>query len=248
VAAMKLEPGWPPGRKAGYHLASSWFLLGEIVRRLAGRPLAAFVRREIFEPLGMDDCWIGMPRETYRGYGPRIAPVYDTAGDGQPHDWTDEVHATACSPGGGAMGPMRQLARFYAMLLAGGDGGGRRLLAPQTVAALTARHRVGLWDHTFRHDLDWGLGFILNSGHHAERTPPYGYGPRASLRAFGHGGDRSILGFADPELDLVVALGVNGTPSARDHHERFDALAGAIYEDLGLDGSPVRQTRRATRR
>ncbi len=37
VCARKLEPGWVPGRKAGYHLASSWFVLGELVRRIDGR-------------------------------------------------------------------------------------------------------------------------------------------------------------------------------------------------------------------
>ena len=33
IAAMKIEPRWLPGRKAGYHLSSSWFILGEVVRR-----------------------------------------------------------------------------------------------------------------------------------------------------------------------------------------------------------------------
>lgn len=234
IAAMRLEPRWPPGRKAGYHLTSSWFVLGEIVKRLDGRPLSSYVREEIFEPLGMDDCWIGMPLERFREYGARIAPVFDTSTDGERHDWTDEAHATACSPGGGAMGPIRQLARFYAMLLAEGAGGAGRILEPPTVAALTARHRVGLWDHTFRHHLDWGLGCIVNSSHHGEATSPYGYGPHASLRAFGHSGYRSSVGFADPELGLVIALGVNGTPSATAHRERFHALAAAIYEDLDV--------------
>jgi CubicO group peptidase (beta-lactamase class C family) len=234
IAAMKIEPRWPPGRKAGYHPSSSWFVLGEIVRRLDGRRLPLYVREEIFEPLGMGDCWIGMPVERFREYGKRIAPIFDTSNDGERHPWTDEAYATSCSPGGGAMGPMRQLALFYAMLLAGGAGGHGRLLRPQTVEALTARHRVGLWDHTFRHQLDWGLGCIVNSSHHGEATSPYGYGQHASLRAFGHSGYRSSVGFADPELGLVIALAVNGTPSADAHRERLHAVTGAIYEDLDL--------------
>lgn len=239
ISAMKLEPGWVPGRKAGYHLSSSWFVLGEVVQRVSGRPLSSYVRERIFEPLGMDDCWIGMPVERYEGYEGRIAPVYDTEKTGAAHDWTDLAHATGCSPGANGTGPIRQLANFYSMLLAGGSIDGRRLLAPQTVDAMTARHRVGLWDHTFRHHLDWGLGFIVNSAHHGEETSPYGYGPHASSRTFGHSGYRSVVTFADPEESLVVCLAVNGTPGDNSHRERFNDVTSAIYEDLDLTESQL---------
>lgn len=234
VAAMKLEPRWPPGRKAGYHLSSSWFILGEIAQRLAGEPFAELVRHRIFLPLGMSDCWIGMPNESYAEYGDRIAPLYDTERGGTPHDSTDGLHVTRPSPGANALGPMAQLGRFYAALLDGGAAAEQRILRPQTVEALVVRHRVGLWDHTFRHHLDWGLGTIVNSAYHGEATSPYGYGPHASLRAFGHSGYRSSVAFADPEQALVVCLWVNGTPADEAHRRRFHAVTGAIYDDLGL--------------
>ena len=234
IFAKKLEPRWVPGRKAGYHLSSSWFVLGELVQRLADRPFSSYVREDIFEPLGMRDCWIGMPEQRFERYGRRIAPAYNTETTGAAHDWTDKPHATGCSPGANGIGPMRELARFYAMLLGAGSLDGRRLLTPQTVEALTVRHRVGLWDHTFRHHLDWGLGFIVNSAHHGEATSPYGYGPHASLRTFGHSGYRSVVAFADPERRLVVCLAVNATPADDAHRQRFNEVTAAIYEDLGL--------------
>ncbi|HEX4494972.1 MAG TPA: serine hydrolase domain-containing protein, partial [Thermoanaerobaculia bacterium] len=61
ICAMRPEPRWVPGQKAGYHQASSWFILGEVIQRVSGRPFSAYVREEIFAPLGMDDSWIGMP-------------------------------------------------------------------------------------------------------------------------------------------------------------------------------------------
>src|SRR5205823_2187918 len=114
------------------------------------------------------------------------------------------------NPGGNGYGPMRELGRYYEMLLARGTGNGKRILSPQTVEAMTARHRTGMMDATFKHVLDWGLGFIVNSasdstGHRAE-TVPYGYGHHASPRTFGHSGYRSSVGFADPERGLAVAL------------------------------------------
>ena len=44
ICEAKLEDGWEPGRRAAYHPYSSWFLLGEIVRRVDGRPFERYVR------------------------------------------------------------------------------------------------------------------------------------------------------------------------------------------------------------
>jgi len=240
ICAQRLEPRWVPGRKAGYHLSSSWFVLGELVRRLDGRPFELFVREEIFAPLGALDCWIGMPAERFAGYGSRIAPMYDVVaeegGGGalRENGATREPRLVVPSPGGNGCGPLRELARLYLMLTAGGLFGGRRLLRRETVEALTARHRVGMVDATFRARLDWGLGVIANSAHYAEPAMPYGYGPHAGPRTFGHSGARSSTAFADPEAGLVVALAVNGMPGDEIHRLRFERLTTALYRDLGL--------------
>ena len=57
-----------PGTKAAYHPYSSWFLLGEIIRRISGVPFAQYVREQIFLPLGMDNCYIGMSKDTFERY------------------------------------------------------------------------------------------------------------------------------------------------------------------------------------
>jgi CubicO group peptidase (beta-lactamase class C family) len=261
------EPRWVPGEKAGYHMASSWFALGEVVRRLDGRPFAGYVREEVFVPLGMDDCWIGMPAERYRGYleAGRLAQPWNTDPKPRPHVWDEEPYVTRCSPGGNGWGPMHELGRFYEMLLAGGALDGRRLLQPQTVEALLARHRVGMVDHTFRQVMDWSLGLIPNSrpglletldelrrldrgaeagdAAAATSTPdvplPYHYGPHASRHTVGHSGYRSSTAFVDRAHGLVVALAVTGTPSDLAHATRFRELLTAIYEDVGLATAPA---------
>ena len=239
ICRARPEPRWKPGTRAGYHMSSSWFILGEVVRRLDGRHFRDYVREEIFEPLGMDDSWIGMPRERFAAYGERIGRMYLTAtGDGAPapRAWHLEPHVVGCSPGGNGYGPVRELGRFYEMLLGRGrgPGGGARILAPQSVEALTATHRVGMLDRTFRRKLDWGLGFIINSRHYGEELVPYGYGRHASRRTFGHSGFQSSTGFADPVHGLVVAAAVNGNPGEPRHTERFCEITEAVYEDLGL--------------
>jgi CubicO group peptidase (beta-lactamase class C family) len=237
ICAMKPEPRWEPGQKAGYHQASSWFILGEVVQRLSGRPFPVYIREEIFEPLGAADSWIGMPRERYLSYkeNGRIGAMWNTEGpEPKPHDWDTEDRCVNPSPGGNGYGPLRELGRFYEMLLGRGAWQGRRILLPQTVEAFTSPSRVGMVDATFKHVLDWGLGFIVNSIQYGAETVPYGYGHHASARTFGHSGYRSSVGFGDPERGLAVALAFNGTPANERHEGRIRAVLDAVYEDLGV--------------
>jgi CubicO group peptidase (beta-lactamase class C family) len=241
ICAMRPEPRWVPGEKAGYHQASSWFVLAEVIQRVDGRPFDRYVREEIFEPLGMADSWIGMPAERWRAYHEegRIGAMWNTEGP-RPvdHGWDSEERCVRTQPGGNGYGPMRELGRFYEMLLGRGELGPARVLSPQAVEAITARHRTGMLDHTFRHVIDWGLGFIVNSAGYGPDSVPYGYGHHASRRAFGHSGYRSSAGFADPEHGLAVAVVCNGTPADDRHERRVRAVLDGIYEDLGL----VRET------
>ncbi len=231
-----LEPGWIPGEKAGYHIASGWFVLAEVLKRIDGRPFEHYVREEIFEPIGMMDSWVGLPAERYRNYGGRIGIMHISGKRApEPHTHLDtEEAAVQCKPGGGGRGPIRELGRFYEMLLAGGELDGVRILSADSVRLLTKPHRVGMFDETFRHRIDWGLGFILNSNRYGSQTLPYGYGIHASENTFGHGGYQSSAGFADPEQGLAVAIVFNGTPGEPRHNRRARLVHSAIYEDLGL--------------
>jgi CubicO group peptidase (beta-lactamase class C family) len=237
ICARKPEPRWPPGEKAGYHTASSWFILGEIIRRIDGRTFDRYVREEIFGPLGMRDCWVGMPLDRFLAYqeAGRIGAMWETDKPGAPSYGGDtEEKCTTIHPGGNGYGPVRELGRFYEMLLNRGSFQGRRLLLPQTVEALTSRQREGIVDATFTHIVDWGLGFILDSKRYDVETTPYGYGHFASDRTFGHSGARSSTAFADPEHGLVVALVFNGMPGNEQHERRIRAALDAVYQDLGL--------------
>jgi CubicO group peptidase (beta-lactamase class C family) len=256
LCAARQEAGWLPGKKAGYHPASSWYILGEIVRRVDGRDYCRYARQMIFEPTGMRDSWVGMPADTFRVYGDRIAIMQDTT-KLPPEPLDVEAFATSCRPGSGGWGPIRELGKFYEMLMNRGVVGSaladgtsphpeahpsgtipsakaeptNRILRPQSVEAITARHRTGMIDVTFKTPIDWGLGFLLNSAQ-PQAELPYGYGPYASARTFGHGGAQSSGGFCDPERGLVVAYAFNGRPGEGKHHERRRTLLEAVEKDL----------------
>ncbi len=238
ICAAPLEPGWVPGEKAGYHISSTWFVLAELVQRLSGVAFSDYIRHRIFEPAGMTDSWIGMPHRVYaRVANDGLALMYQALE--QPPipvlRWNEAAACIHPSPGKNGRGPVRDLARFYQMLLQGGLAeNGNRLLAPETVRALTARRRVGMFDHTFRHTMDWGLGFLINSNRYGADTVPYGYGRFASENTFGHSGSQSSCAFADPEHELVVVWACNGMPGERRHQKRARQINEAIYSDLGL--------------
>lgn len=227
VYALKQEPGWIPGQKAGYHVGSSWFALGELVARLDGRLFEDYVREAVFRPVGAVHSSVGMTEPEIIAAGNRLAVVTPdfpgNHGDG----------LTTCRPGANARGPVRELAMVYQSLL-NHDG---RLLLPHTSRAMIARQRVGMFDHTFKQTVDWGLGLKLDSKRYGaanERGGQYGYGPHASDHTFGHSGNQVGCAFADPAHDLVVAWISNGMPGEARHQARQNALNAAIYEDLGL--------------
>ena len=229
-----LEPAWTPGGRAGYHAYTSWYVLGELIRRLDGRRPEDFVRAEIFEPLGMTDCWLALSPERAAAYGPRIATLVHTdRPERPPHTWSEPGALAHCAPGATGRGPVAQLARFYDMLLAGGALDGVRLVEPQTVAAMTARQRQGMFDETFLRPIDWGLGVIINARVY-DPLMAYGYGRHASPETFGHSGNQSSVALADPRRGLAIALAFDGMPGERVHQRRVREVLEATWRDLGL--------------
>ncbi len=239
ICATPLEAEWTPGMKAGYQTMSSWFILGELIRRLDGREAGRYIRDGIFEPLGMRDSWMGIPSEHIVTYGARIGLMYFSGrSECRIHPfWNAAEDFAACRPGSGCRGPMRELGKFYEALLdvaCGHSAPERTLVKPSTLRELTLRQREGMFDHTFQHTLELGLGFILNSNRHGAETVPYGYGRHASEATFGHSGSQSSCAFADPEQQLVVAWHCNGQPGEPRHQKRAREINSVIYEELGL--------------
>ena len=236
VNALKQEPGWVPGEKAGYHIGSSWFVLGELVRRLVGRSIGDVVQTEIFERTGERDGYVGLPRLIWENRERDIALMWAT--DREPTiDWPGNTRDANClpRPGANARGPIRALGRIYESLLGtlSSVPGTNPLLSSELAREMCTRQRVGMLDQTFKQSLDWGLGVMIDSKQYAGEHQ-YGFGPHASPDTFGHSGNQSSCAYADPRHDLVVAWTCNGMPGEAKHQARASAINGAIYVDLDL--------------
>lgn len=239
ICQARPEKDWIPGRRAGYHYTVSWFLLAEVIQRLSGQPFNRFVQDHLFTPLGHPDTGCQFTPAQVDSWGDRWAPMFLAGPDGfRPHPTLDSLtEATKCKPGSGFRGPVAALGHFYEMLLNEGRWAEQQILDPRSVSQITRRQRHGLFDETFKHPLDWGLGVIINDPHGLGESMPYGFGRHASPETFGHGGLQSSSGFADPQHRLVAAIIFNGQPGEAAHQARIRAVASALYEDLGLAAS-----------
>ena len=74
TALAAAEPLWRPGTRTGYHSFTFGFLIGEIARRVTGRPMARLLDDWVATPLGITgELYFGVPR----GRLPRLARLED---------------------------------------------------------------------------------------------------------------------------------------------------------------------------
>jgi CubicO group peptidase (beta-lactamase class C family) len=222
VCALRQEPSWIPGQKAGYHIGSSWFILGELVRLLDGRDYSAYVREEIFNRLSVPGSVGTDATDLPKMFVTEKSPPTDHWPGNAPG-----IHHVA-RPGANARGPIASLAAVYDSLLHDD-----RLLTAPSRLLMRSRLREGMFDETFKKTLDWGLGVMLDSKRYAG-PHPYGYGRHASDQSFGHSGNQCSCAFADPAHDLVIAWCCNGLPGEETHQQRAAQINEAVYEWLGI--------------
>jgi len=230
---LRLEPGWIPGSKAGYHVGSSWFILGALVERLSGRPLQKVIREDVFGIIDQHDAFLGFSGDDFDRLSGQMSTMFVTDKSPTHDNWPGNSKDATCipRPGANARGPVRSLGRFYESLLLDDQ------LLPRPLATqMTTRRRVGMMDHTFNQPLDWGLGVMIDSKHLQDPPGPhtYGFGRHASKDTFGHSGNQSSCAFADPVHQLVVAWTCNGMPGEPSHQQRADEINASIYLDLAL--------------
>ncbi len=225
---------------AAYHPQSSWFLLAEILRRqepaAATSRFSEILQRQLLNPLDMNKTTCGLEPDAVTSLADRL-PIIHERNQGQllESNYCRVPWITQPSPGASLRGPVRELGRFYEMLQREGQSeSGRQLVSTATIQQLTARHRVGKFDETLQHTVDFGLGVVCNSNQYGSETVPYGFGQYCSPSAYGHGGSQCSMGFCDPERQLVVAWSANGFCGEGQHQRRNRMINSAIYEDLGL--------------
>ncbi len=225
-----IEAEWEPGADTGYHPVTYGFALGEVIRRVDGRSPRDFLRDEVFGPLGMDAS-LGVAEERVGDVVPVEAMSEITMLDptGSERRTSDIVRRfrldstlRAQMPAANAIGTAEALARFYDAMLdcrSPRDGSERpRLLSVETATeATTVQWRSG-FDRTFMLPSSYGLGFLVGGV-----MEPYN-----ERGVFGHSGQQSTIGYADPARGLGVAYVTNGLHGPTEVQMRYADVALAL--------------------
>jgi CubicO group peptidase (beta-lactamase class C family) len=160
------SPEWAPGTAHGESALFYGHLVGEIVRRIDGRSLGAFLEDEICSPAGLDFHFGLTPEDQARAVELTCLDDIDssTAGDlyrratenppgtRDPAVVNGPAWRAAEVPAINGHGTARGVAGLYAALLRG------ELLSPGLLREAVSRQCSGI-DRVFDHENAWGLGF-----------------------------------------------------------------------------------------
>jgi len=213
LAAQK--PLWEPNSVHGYHVGTYGWLAGEVIRRVTGVSVGAFVADRIARPLGLD-LWIGLPAAEESRVKPMIASP--PPAPGTPVDiftarmldpttllyrafvnpplpapaFNERAFHAAEIPAANGITNARSLALMYAACI--GEVDGVRLLRPDTLAAATREQSAGE-DLVLGYETRYATGFQLS----------FPYRPMAGEGSFGHYGMGGSVGFAHPGRRVAFA-------------------------------------------
>ncbi|MGY0007736.1 serine hydrolase domain-containing protein [Micromonospora sp. I033] len=197
------EPRWAPGERLAYHAWTWGWLVGEVVRRVTGKPVSQVLAEEVAGPLRVTgELFLGVPEADL----PRLARLEDAglaalmtyASANLPNfDAVAPRHVRPDATTGSrpevlradvpAVGTMsaRAVARMYAALLGPVDG--VRLISPERLRQVSAvAVRAEEW--VFGQETTFGLGYAVDAD-----------------GSFGTAGSGGSLAFAYPALGLTVA-------------------------------------------
>lgn len=201
-------------------------VLGRLVEVLAGKPLDQVFEERIFRPLGMKDTSFYVSEEKWS----RLATLYAPKKEGGIQKSTGSAQESFKKKpalllgGAGLTSTLDDYARFYQMLLNGGELDGVRILGRKTVELMRVDHLGGL-PHAGPTLPEWagfGLTFAVNPG--PGKSPELG-----SEGAYWWGGAAGTSFWIDPKERLFGIFLIQILPPNNNAAQQFQRMT---YEAL----------------
>jgi CubicO group peptidase (beta-lactamase class C family) len=216
-----------PGTAFDYSFSTD--VLGLLVEAISEQTLGAFLKENLWKPLGMADTTFLIPPEKVARYAKALPNNPDT---GAPQRMRDSTKPDKFDGGGGASASTAgDYVRFAQMLLNKGKLGDTQILSRKTVELMTANHlgpeiknNVAVTSPQLA-----GYGFGLGV---AVRTAP-GLSPMpGSVGDYTWGGANGTSFFVDPKEELVVVYMAHdpGSTDIRRHYRQ--AISTLVYNAL----------------
>lgn len=192
-------PLFPPGTDLSYQSMGT-LVVAEIVQRITGLSIQAFLKREIFDPLGLRSTGLGSNGFDRARLIRVETPDYQAGSD---FGWNSQYWQQLGAPWGGMFSTPEDFAVICQMLLGGGRGGDVRLLAPGTVKMMTTNRLDDYPDvpEPIRRTQPWGLGWRMNHPGTAGS-----WSDLLNRRVFGHTGATGTMAWIDRERDGFCLL------------------------------------------
>lgn len=209
----ELPLAFMPGTTWQYGLSAD--VLGAVIEVVSGMSYGEFLKKRIFEPLGMQDTAFYVPAARQD----RLAKVYRETEDGLVEEHfshlgiqnTMEREPAFESGGAGLTSTIDDYARFTQMLLQKGEYQGRRILSPETVRFMTTAHvsaqqqrGVETWESL----AGYTYGNLMRI-----MTSPESAGGLGSLGEYGWDGWLGTYMMNDPVHDLTFLMMYQRTDS-----------------------------------
>lgn len=233
-----------PGEKYVYGYSTD--ILGAVIEVVSGKPLDAFLKERILDPLGMVDTHFYLPESK----SSRLSVVYSqcdnkllrAAEDGAPQfEWDDKEKCTgnnqtqghylngprvSFSGGAGLLSTSIDYAIFLQMMLNNGVYDGTRILSRKSVELMTDDHLDGDHYKGVKFPWDWGVGFGLGF---SVTTDADDRGVLGSEGEYGWGGAYHSSYWVDPNENLIVVYFTQVAPINLDDHQK---LRNLIYQSI----------------
>jgi CubicO group peptidase (beta-lactamase class C family) len=245
-------PAWEPGTATGYHALTYAWVVGGIVQHASGRHIKDVIQEEIARPLGIEgQMYVGIPDGVEERLAwlqnpepptPEQAAKSPMANLPEDHDFFKAMPRTgglnfndmevrkACIPSANGHFTARALAKMYAALANGGEIDGIRLVSRERVE-LMSTVQVDTPDRVIFMPIRKSIGFFNGGktmGQHGAT------GPRET--AFGHPGAGGSIAFADPEVNLSIAVTINKMMSTLQAEGPTYEICELVRNELGVNG------------
>jgi len=243
------EPFWIPGKKTGYHMMTTGWLIGELIKRVTGKSLGEFFNDEVSKPYNLE-YWIGLP-DSEVGRVAKVTPFKSSPSD-KPSEFADSFRSkpnsmqrlSLTNTGGydynsvdtykaeiGGVGGIAN-ARSLAGMLTSLAQNDEKLLSKKTVKRLSQSYSVPGKDSMLMLPTRFSEGLMINMDNRDNFEGEGGsfiIGPNA----FGHVGfGGSSATFADPDYKISFGYMVNKLGGEYLISERCQNLINASYTSL----------------
>jgi len=193
-----------PGTRWRYSMAID--VIGYLVQLIADQPFDIFLKKRLFDPLGMVDTGFYVPKEKLERFAAMYMPdenkqikLIDSPSN-SPFARPDATH----SGGGGLVSTLHDYVNFTQMMLNKGELEGARILGPKTVEKMTRNHLPSaLLPFDLGGFVNPGQGFGLGFGINLDESVSNMAG---SDGIYFWGGAASTSFHIDPKEDLTVVM------------------------------------------